>query len=142
VVLDGRCRCALAIAVAAALTACAPNQKIALDCLPEDVVIYVDGDRLEETPSAIELRRDRPHTLYFKGANLVPELVVLDSEEIEGKATLSPSEVCVKPRYVHVRRELEMEIDRDVSAAPPAAAGEPGSTIDVEPMPDFLPEAP
>ena len=139
--VEAVCRCALAIAAMAALVACAPKQKIALDCVPEEVVIYVDGARLEEMPSHLELRSDQPHTLYFKGPDFVPELVVLNSEEVDGKAGLSPAEVCVKPRYVRVKRELKMEIDRAVSAAPPAG-DELGSTIDVEPRPDFLPESP
>jgi hypothetical protein len=70
----------------------------------------------------------------------VPELVVLNPQEVEGKTTLSPGEVCVKPRYVQVQREVEMQIDPDVSAAPPPGAPETGSSIDVEPRPEFLPE--
>ena len=132
----------LPIAAAAVLIACAPKQKIALDCVPEEVAIYVDGARLEETPSTLDLRSDRPHTLYFKGPDFAPELVVLNSEEVDGRARLSPSEVCVRPRYVRVKRELEMEIDRGASAAPPVGGEEIRSTIDVEPRPDFLPESP
>jgi len=139
--VEAVCRCVLPIAAAAVLLACAPKQKIALDCVPEEFVVYVDGTRLEKTPSDLELRSDQPHTVYFKGPNFVPELVVLNSEKIDGKARLSPSEVCVKPRYVQVRRELTMEIDPAVSAAPPVG-DELGSTIDVEPRPDFLPESP
>jgi hypothetical protein len=135
-------RFALSIAAAAALLACAPKQKIPLACVPRDVVIYVDGTRLEKTPSDLDLRSDEPHTLYFKGPDFKPELVVLDSEEIDGKARLSPSEVCVKPRYVRVNRELTMEIDPDVSAAPPPDGEDLGSTIDVEAKPDFAPESP
>ena len=136
------CRCALPIAAAAVLVACAPKQKIPLDCVPEEVVIYVDGNRLDEMPSVLELRSDQPHTLYFKGSDFAPELVVLTSEEVEGKAKLSPAEVCVKPRYIGVKRELKMEIDHAVSDAPSAGGEELGSTIDVEPRPDFLPESP
>jgi hypothetical protein len=140
--VEGLCRCALPIAAAAVLIACAPKQKIALDCVPEEVAIYVDGTRLDEMPPALELRSDRPHTLYFKGPDVVPELVVLKSEEVEGKARLSPSEVCVKPRYVGVARKLTVEIDRAAPAAPPVGGEELGSTIDVEPRPEFLPESP
>ena len=132
----------LPVAAAAVLIACAPKQKIALDCVPQEVAIYVDGARLEEAPSTLDLRSDRPHTLYFKGPDFAPELVVLNSEEVEGKARLSPSEVCVRPRYVRVKREIEMEIDGAVSAAPPVGGEEIRSTIDVEPRPDFLPESP
>jgi len=135
-------RCALPVAAAAALIACAPKQKIALDCVPEEVVIYVDGEPLDEPPPALDLRSDRPHTLYFKGPGLVPELVVLNSGKMDGKAKLSPSEVCVKPRYVQVGRELEMKIDPNVSTAPPVGGEQDGSTIDVEPRPDFSPASP
>jgi hypothetical protein len=139
--VEAVCRCVLAVTAVAVLAGCAPKQKIALDCVPEEVAIYVDGTRLENTPSDLELRSDEPHTLYFKGPDFVPELVVLNSEEIGGKPSLSPSEVCVKPRYVQVRRELRMEIDPAVSAGPPDGGGDLGSTIDVEPRPDFLPES-
>jgi hypothetical protein len=126
------CRCALPIAVAAVL----------VSCVPEEVVVYVDGTRLDEVPSTLDLRSDRPHTLYFKGSDFTPELVVLNSEEVEGKMKLSPSEVCVKPRYVGMKRELKMEVDQDVSTAPSAGDEGLGSTIDVEPRPDFRPESP
>jgi hypothetical protein len=132
----------LPVAAAAVFFACAPKQKIALDCVPQEVAIYVDGARLEGAPSTLDLRSDRPHTLYFKGPDFAPELVVLNSEEVEGKARLSPSEVCVRPRYVRVKRELEMEIDRAASAVPPVGGEEIRTTIDVEPRPDFLPESP
>jgi hypothetical protein len=132
----------LALVAALALAACAAKQKIALECVPEEVAIYVDGERIEGTPPELALSRDQPHTLYFKGHGMMPELVVLNSEEVEGKATLSPGEVCVKPRYIQVNREVEMEIDPGVSAAPPAAGPETRSTIDVEPRPEFLPESP
>lgn len=141
-VVDSSFRCVLPIAAAAALFACAPKQRIALDCVPEEVVIYVDGERLETQPSGLTMRSDMPHTLYFKGPGLVPELIVLNSEEVDGKATLSPSEVCVKPRYVQMGRELEMEIDPGVSSAAELGAEETGSTVDIEPRPDFFPEAP
>ncbi len=137
---SGRWLLALAAAAAMALVACAAKQKIALECIPEEVVIYVDGERLDGTPSELVLRSDQPHTLYFKGPGIVPELVILNSEEVEGKARLSPGEVCVKPRYVHVRREVEMQIDPDVSAAPSPGAPETRSTIDIEPLPEFVPE--
>jgi hypothetical protein len=140
--LEAVFRCGLALSAAAALAACAPKQRIPLDCIPEEVAIYVDGARLEEVPSDLELRSDRPHTLYFKGPDFVPELVVLNSEEIDGKARLSPPEVCVRPRYVQANRNLTVEIDPAVSAAPDDGGEDLGSTVDVEPRPDFLPESP
>jgi hypothetical protein len=44
---------------------CATRQPIAIDCVPEEVVIYVDGERIDGVPESIALRRDRPHTLFF-----------------------------------------------------------------------------
>ena len=113
--------CILGIATLAATSGCAAKQKIAIGCVPEEVAIYVDGERLDELPDELDLRSDRPHTLFFKGEGYAPELVVLNSEEIDGKARLSPGEVCVKPRYLNVRRELEMAIEPDVAAEPPGA---------------------
>ena len=135
-------RCGLALSAAAALAACAPKQRVPLDCIPEEVAIYVDGVRLEEVPSDLELRSDRPHTLYFKGPDFVPELVVLNSEETDGKARLSPSEVCVRPRYVQANRDLTLEIDPATPVAPGDGGEDLGSTVDVEPRPDFVPESP
>jgi hypothetical protein len=135
-------RIALALAAAAGLFACASKQRIALACVPEEVVVYVDGERLDEVPSELALRRDQPHTLYFKGPDIVPELIVLNSDEVSGKARLSPDEVCVKPRYLKVQRELQLEIDPDVASEPPPGAAETRSAIDVEPRPDFVPESP
>lgn len=140
--IDGTFRIALVLAVAAAPLACAPKQRIALDCVPEEVVVYVDGERLEEMPSELDLRSDQPHTLYFKGPAIAPELIVLESDEVSGKARLSPENVCVKPRYRMVNRELELQIDPDVAAEPPSGAAETRSAIDVEPRPDFVPEGP
>ena len=128
-------RCAVPVAAAAALISCAPKQKIALDCVPEEVVIYVDGEPLDEPPPALDLRSDRPHKLYFKGPGLVPELVVLNSGKMDGKAKLSPSEVCVKPRYVQVGRELEMEIDPNVSTAPPSPSSTSAPSSSPAPAP-------
>ena len=135
-------RIVLVLAAAAALLACAPKQRIALDCVPEEVVVYVDGERLDEMPSELDLRSDEPHTLYFKGPGIAPELIVLESGEVSGKRRLTPENVCVKPRYLRVRRELELQIDPDVAAEPPPGAAENRSAIDVEPRPEFVPESP
>ena len=45
------------IVLAAALLtgACAAKQHVPLDCLPEDVTIFVDVRRLESNPDSVEL---------------------------------------------------------------------------------------
>jgi len=120
---------------------CATKQPIAIDCVPEEVVIYVDGERIDGVPEEIALSRDRPHTLFFKGPGLEPELIVVNSTEVDGKAALEPAEVCVQPRYKRVGRTLRVEIEPDVAAGPPGSDGPP-STVEVEPRPDFEPDAP
>lgn len=139
---DGFFRCALAVAAGGVGFACASTQQITLECVPDAAVVYLDGERLEGPPPTVDLRSDRPHTLYFKGPGMVPELVVVNSEKVGRKSTLSPSHVCVKPRYVQAGRELEMEIDPGVSSEPPPGEADIDDTIEVEPRPDFTPEAP
>ena len=129
------------LALLLAAIGCATKQPIAIDCVPEEVVIYVDGERIDGVPEEIALSRDRPHTLYFKGPGIEPELVVLNSATVDGRDALEPAEVCVHPRYERVGREVRFEIDPDVAAGPPESA-DPRSTIDVEPRPEFHTDAP
>lgn len=128
------------LAAACFLAACAPKQKIPLDCIPKEVVVYVDGERLDELPPELDLRSDEPHTIYWKGPGIESELIVLISEEVGGRSKLSPTSVCLHPRLIEVRRELEFAIDPDVSAAPPEGTRETGSITDVSPPAEFLPE--
>ena len=123
--------------VACGIAACAPKQTIPLECIPREAVLYVDGERLDELPPELDLRSDRPHTIFLKGPGIEPALVVLSSEEVAGRSMLSPASVCVNPRLIEVRRQLELEIDPEVSAAPPPGAEEDGSTVEVAPLPEF-----
>jgi hypothetical protein len=125
----------------AIVAACAPKQKIPLDCIPKEVVVYVDGERLDELPPELDLRSDEPHTVFVKGPGIHPELVVLSSSEVNGRMWLSPSSICIQPRLLEVRRELEFEIEPDVSAAPSDSDPEEESTTDVTPRPEFLPQS-
>ena len=120
---------------------CAAKQPIAIDCVPEEVVIYVDGERIDGVPESIALSRDRPHTLFFKGPGIEPELVVVNSTLVDGRPALEPAEVCVEPRYRRVGRKLRIEIEPDVAAGPPGD-GDSRSTIDVEPLPEFQTDGP
>jgi len=135
-----RNRTILTAAVVCLAAACAHKQTIPLDCIPKEVVVYVDGERLDELPSELDLRSDEPHTVFVKGPGIEPKLVVLTSEELEGRSWLSPSSICVQPRLLEVRRELEFEIDEAAPAVTEDGAEETESTIDVEPPPEFLPE--
>ncbi len=120
---------------------CATKQPIAIDCVPEEVVIYVDGERIDGVPDSIALSRDRPHTLFFKGPGIEPELVVVNSRVVDGRAALEPAELCVEPRYKRVGRKVRIEIDPDVAAGPPGY-DDSRSTIDIEPPPEFQADEP
>ena len=41
------------------LVACAPKQKIQLDCVPKEVTIYVDKEPLPDVPDSIDLHTPR-----------------------------------------------------------------------------------
>lgn len=120
---------------------CAAKQPVVIDCVPEEVVIYVDGERIDGVPESIALRRDRPHTLFFKGPGIEPELVVVNSTEIDGRTVLDPGQLCVEPRYKRVGREVQFEIAPDVAASPPGY-GDSGSTVDIVPPTEFQPDEP
>ncbi len=92
--------------------ACAPKQKIHLDCVPQDVTIYVDRDPLPDVPDSIDLRADQSHVLFFKGGGYKPAMVVLDSEEGADGPALSPRDICVELNLVERSRELQIEIER------------------------------
>jgi|GEM_PF-1782263 len=127
------------IVVAFVVLGCASKQRIPLDCVPPAASVYVDGEKLKEVPSELKLRTDRPHTVYIKGDGIMPELVVLKTEEVEGKLKLSPGMVCAPPRTVEAQRTLKVEIDPGAPGEPPASDEDLGSTIDIEPRPDFSP---
>ena len=105
----------VAIGVMAALcAACAPKQRVPLDCIPEEVTIYVDQQALEARPESIELSTNRPHKIYLNGPGYEPRLIVLEpGEDQNGEPTLSPEQVCVELVRVGVDRELTLEVERE-----------------------------
>ena len=95
-----------------ALCACAYRQTIPVDCVPEEVEIYVDGRMLDEIPEELTLRADEDHTLFFKGEGYRPELIVLRTDGADDPK-LMPDRLCVKPVFLGVERVVEMEIEPD-----------------------------
>ncbi len=106
------------VAVAAAALGCASKQRIALDCVPHEVTVYVDGRKLEKTPESIELRKDEAHTVFFKGGGYRPQMVVLRSEDVDGEPRLSPADVCTEAVFVETRPEVEIEVEPRLSEEP------------------------
>ena len=129
------------LCVPALALACAARQRVPIDCVPEGVSVYLDGEALDVLPPSLDLDPERPHTLYLKGDETVPQLVVLESTEVDGEARLVPAEVCFHPRVARARRELRIEIDSEAGADGSAAPDVP-STVDVAPRPDFVPYSP
>ena len=104
--------CAALGVVAALGVGCAPKQRIPLDCVPEEVTIYVDQRALDEHPEALELRSDKPHKIYVKGPGYEPQLIILEPEYGEdGEQKLSPDRICVELVPVGVERNLELEVE-------------------------------
>lgn len=104
------------LAAAALAIGCASTQTIPLDCMSEEMVIYVDGRMLEEH-GALELRADEPHKLYFKHPGHEPQLIVLEPREgMDGGYVLEPANVCVELRAVGLDRELTVEVEDDADA--------------------------
>jgi len=97
--------------VALTALACATKQRLALDCVPHEVEVYVDGRKLERTPEAIELRADRAHTVFFKGGGYRPHMVVLSSEDVDGEPRLSPADICTEAVFVETRPEVQIEVE-------------------------------
>jgi len=105
---------ALGVAILSA-PGCVSRQRVPLDLGPAPVELFVDGERAEEIPPEIELRADRDHKLFVKRAGFVPELVVLETHEIDGRDALVPGEVRVRLHPAVGSRDIEIE-----EAVPPA----------------------
>ena len=109
-------RLAWAVSCAALAFGCAAKQAVSLHCVTEEVVVYVDGRLLEEHTDVLELSVDDPHTLYFKQPGHEPQLIVLDTHPSDdGRAELTPADVCIELVPVGLGRELTIEIDPDAA---------------------------
>jgi hypothetical protein len=92
----------------------APKQLIPLYVSPAPSQVFLDKEPLEESPSQLELRADRDHTLFFKRAGYRSELVVLETREIDGKERLVPERVELRLRPLSSgTQDLEVELEAD-----------------------------
>jgi hypothetical protein len=103
----------LGAVTALVLPACAPKQRVPLDLGPAPVELSVDGALAGEIPGDLELRADRDHKLFVKRPGYVPELVVLESREIDGRYGLEPGQVRVRLRPVAGEPDLEIEEEKE-----------------------------
>jgi hypothetical protein len=113
---------ALVVVTALAIgVACAAKQRVPLDCVPEEVTVFVDQRALEELPESLELRSDQAHKVFLKGPGYEPQLIVLEPRRDEsGKTTLQPDRICVELVPVGVDRQLTLEVEEDGDALPGA----------------------
>jgi hypothetical protein len=95
------------------LAAGCATQKVSLACVPKDVQIYVDGRELERNPEQLKLGVGEPHTLYFKGGGFQPQMVVLDSQETDGKRGLTNADLCERLVFTEVSPEVHIEVAPD-----------------------------
>lgn len=95
---------------------CASTQTLSLECVPSEVTVYVDGRVLAGGPDQIALRKDEPHTFYFKGGGHRTQMVVLESHEVGGELQLTPADLCEQVAFAQVQPELRVEIEGDPAA--------------------------
>jgi hypothetical protein len=106
-----RARWGVTVAVAAVASGCATTQTVDLQCVPDEVTVYVDGRELDGRPESIELRSDKDHKIFFKGGPYEPQMVVLESTGQDGESRLEPAGLCSETRFVKMRPELEVSVD-------------------------------
>jgi len=111
--------------LAMCLPACAAKQRIALDCIPKQVTVYVDRRAIEPGTREIELRTDEPHQVYLKAPGHEPRLVVLEPQtDANGRSVLHPPDVCVELVRIGVDRELSVEVEKPDAGPAPASEGQ------------------
>jgi hypothetical protein len=106
-----------------AATGClSSTQRVSIQCVPEEVKVYVDGRLLEDDAAeGVVLRTDEPHKIFVKGPGYEPQLVVLEpGVDAEGRETLGPDDVCIEIVPVGMHRELDLEMEQDIVEETPA----------------------
>lgn len=109
---------ALVAAVGTAAFGCATSQRVSLECVPKDVLVYVDGRLLEGSPKTVKLAIDQPHTIFVKGGRYQPQMVVFESRQRDGKPELDPIDLCSRVVFVEMQPDVRFEVEPDATRAP------------------------
>jgi hypothetical protein len=109
---------ALVAAVGTALLGCATAQRVSLECVPKDVLVYVDGRLIEGSAKTLKLAKDEPHTVYLKGGGYQSQMLVFESRERDGKPELDPADLCSRVVFVEMQPELKLEVEPGAAPAP------------------------
>ncbi len=97
------------------LLGCAPTQMIRLDVGPEPIVVFVDGEPLEELPPSIELTADRDHTLFFQREGYRSQLIIVRTAQREGEDHLEPERIELRLKRV---RDTAPSVSVELDEAP------------------------
>ncbi len=111
-------RAALSAATGLAAFGCAANQRLSLECVPKDVMVYVDGRLVTGAPKTVKLAVDEPHTIFVKGGGYQSQMVVFESQAKEAKPVSDPVELCSRVNFVELQPEVKIELDPGAAPAP------------------------
>jgi hypothetical protein len=98
-------------AFAAAAFGCATGQRVSLECVPKNVMVYVDGRLLEGSAKTMKLAKDQPHTVFLKGGGYQSQMLVFESREQDGKRVLDPADLCSRVTFVEMQPEVKIEVE-------------------------------
>ena len=103
---------------AGSCASCAKYQNVGIQSTPEGAEIFLDGEKVGETPRQLAVARDGEHAVYLKKPGYRPELVVLELHQPSaGPTFLTPADVRVSLTPIlggHDRSlEIEAEAPRD-----------------------------
>ena len=109
---------ALVAAASTAASGCATSQRVSLECVPKDVLVYIDGRLLKGSPRTVKLAKDQPHTIFVKGGRYPSQMVVFESRQRDGKPVLDPSDLCSRVTFVEMQPEVRVEVEPDAPGTP------------------------
>ncbi len=103
--------------------ACARYQQVGIASAPAGAEIFLDGEKIGETPHRESIARDKEHAVYLKKPGYRPELVVLDLHRPEdGVWFFTPADVWVElaplPGATDLDRSLEIEVEEPGTPEP------------------------
>jgi len=109
---------ALVAAAGTAAFGCAASQRVSLECVPKDVMVFVDGRLIEGSPKTVKLAKDQPHTVFLKGGRYQPQMVVFGSRQRDGKPVLDPVDLCSRVVFFEMEPEVKVEVEPDAAPTP------------------------
>ena len=118
---------ALTLLGPASCATCAKYQNVGIESVPTGAEIFLDGEKIGETPHKQAVPRDKEHAVYVKKEGYRPELVVLELQTpADGITFFTPADVKVSltplpgERGGHDRSlDIEVEDKSGAGEAPP-----------------------